>query len=117
MQKTVSACLLKNSDHMDKTARIEKAYSIARERYDELGIDTEKAMEKLDQISLSLHCWQTDDVAGLERPDAALIGRRDPGNGKFPGQGPEPRGDPSGYGTGVQPSSRQASLQYARQLR
>ncbi len=39
---------------MDKNTRIEKAYETARERYAELGVDTGKAMEKLDQISLSL---------------------------------------------------------------
>ncbi len=71
---------------MDKTTRINKAYEIARERFAELGVDTEKAMQKLDSISLSLHCWQTDDVAGLEKPDAALSGGGIQSTGNYPGK-------------------------------
>ena len=47
-----------------KTELIEKAYAIARERYAEIGVDTEKALAALQNISLSLHCWQADDVTG-----------------------------------------------------
>lgn len=49
-----------------KTELIEKAYAIARERYAEIGVDTEKALAALQNISLSLHCWQADDVTGFE---------------------------------------------------
>ena len=45
---------------------IEKAYQLAKERYAEVGVDTEKAMEKLSKVSISLHCWQGDDVGGFE---------------------------------------------------
>ena len=48
-----------------KTELIEKAYAIARERYAEIGVDTEKALAALQNISLSLHCWQADDVTGF----------------------------------------------------
>ena len=41
-----------------KKELIEKAYEIAKERYAALGIDTEAAMDKLQQVQLSLHCWQ-----------------------------------------------------------
>ena len=71
---------------MDKSTRIEKAYESARESYAELGVDTEKAMEKLGGISLSLHCWQTDDVAGLEKPGAALSGGGIQATGNYPGK-------------------------------
>lgn len=53
---------------------VQKAYEIAKERYAAIGIDTEKAMEDLQKISLSLHCWQADDVAGFENPDGQLSG-------------------------------------------
>ncbi|HMA53121.1 MAG TPA: L-rhamnose isomerase, partial [Acidobacteriota bacterium] len=43
-------------------ASIEKAYLSACERYAERGIDAEKALARLQSISLSLHCWQGDDV-------------------------------------------------------
>jgi L-rhamnose isomerase len=51
---------------MANTKNIESAYQLAKERYAELGVDTDKAIEKLSKISISLHCWQTDDVGGFE---------------------------------------------------
>ena len=48
-----------------KTELIEKAYAIARERYAGIGVDTEMALAALQNISLSLHCWQADDVTGF----------------------------------------------------
>ncbi len=51
---------------MSNTKNIESAYQLAKERYAELGVDTEKALKNLENISISLHCWQTDDVAGFE---------------------------------------------------
>ncbi|KPV52217.1 sugar isomerase [Kouleothrix aurantiaca] len=53
---------------------IQDAYTLAKERYAGLGVDTDQALATLDQISLSLHCWQGDDVAGFENPDAELSG-------------------------------------------
>ena len=47
-------------------ARIKQAYDIAVERYAELGIDVEKALEKMDSVQISMHCWQADDVSGFE---------------------------------------------------
>jgi L-rhamnose isomerase len=58
--------------HSDE--RIQSAYAWARERYGELGVDTDKAMETLAKISLSLHCWQGDDVAGFENTGSELGG-------------------------------------------
>lgn len=44
------------------TSNIEKAYAAGREIYAEFGVDTDKALDILESISLSLHCWQGDDV-------------------------------------------------------
>ena len=52
----------------------EKAYELAKERYSELGVDVEKALRTLATVSISLHCWQGDDVGGFENPGAALGG-------------------------------------------
>ena len=41
-----------------KRELIEKAYEIAKERYAAVGVDTESAIDALQKISLSLHCWQ-----------------------------------------------------------
>ncbi len=48
------------------TQQIEQAYEIAKQRYAELGIDTDKALDTLQNVQISLHCWQADDVAGFE---------------------------------------------------
>jgi L-rhamnose isomerase len=53
---------------------VEKAYELAEEAYADLGVDVEQAMRKLADKSISLQCWQGDDVAGFERPSAALTG-------------------------------------------
>lgn len=57
----------------DKT-KIAEAYKFAQEEYAALGVNTDEALKKLDQIKISLHCWQTDDVGGFETPDAELGG-------------------------------------------
>ena len=54
--------------------QIEQAYELAKERYAALGVDTEAAMATLATISISLHCWQGDDVGGFEDPDRGLSG-------------------------------------------
>jgi L-rhamnose isomerase len=54
--------------------QIEAAYRLAKERYGALGVDTEQALAQLARISLSLHCWQGDDVGGFEDPERGLSG-------------------------------------------
>ena len=51
---------------------IEKQYEFAREQYAELGVDTDHALKTLQQVPISIHCWQGDDVGGYEKPDAVL---------------------------------------------
>lgn len=57
---------------MIKTHLVEQAYAIARERYAEMGVNTDEVIKKLEKVQISLHCWQGDDVGGFERPDAKL---------------------------------------------
>lgn len=64
----------------------EKAYKIAEELYAELGVDTQSAIARLRDISISLHCWQGDDVGGFERPDAELSGGGIQVTGNHPGK-------------------------------
>ena len=59
---------------MTNERNINQAYEMAKERYASLGVDTEKAMDQLQQIALSLHCWQTDDVMGFENQGGSLTG-------------------------------------------
>ncbi|KAA6300535.1 MAG: L-rhamnose isomerase [Candidatus Ordinivivax streblomastigis] len=65
--------------------KIEKAYKAAIERYAELGVDVEKALAALQQISLSLQCWQADDVKGFENADGPLTGGIQ-ATGNYPGR-------------------------------
>ncbi|MDT8300768.1 MAG: L-rhamnose isomerase [Sedimentisphaerales bacterium] len=53
---------------------IEKTYEQVKQRYAELDVDTEKAMEKLSGIAISLHCWQGDDVGGFDKAQETLGG-------------------------------------------
>src|SRR6476661_2563481 len=64
---------------------IEKAFALARERYAELGSDVDQALAILRSISISLHCWQGDDVAGFESA-AGLTGGGIQATGNHPGK-------------------------------
>ena len=61
-------------------------YKYAKEQYAKFGVDTEKALEIVDSIPLSMHCWQGDDVCGFETPDAGLSGDGIQATGNFPGK-------------------------------
>jgi len=71
---------------MVKKDSIEKAYLIAKEQYDALDIDTYAAIEKMSDVVISLHCWQTDDVGGMETPDPKLDGGGIQSTGNYPGR-------------------------------
>lgn len=61
-----------------------KEYTIARDIYAELGVDTEKALERIQNIPLSIHCWQADDVMGFEGASQLTGGILATGN--YPGR-------------------------------
>ena len=71
---------------MKNGENIEKAYEIAHERYARLRVNTDAVIEQLENIPLSLHCWQGDDVGGFEKPDARLEGGGIQVTGSFPGK-------------------------------
>jgi len=71
---------------MSKSKSIEKAYEVAQQRYAELGVDTDKAMERLSSKAISLHCWQGDDVAGFESSQEGLSGGGIMATGAYPGK-------------------------------
>lgn len=70
---------------MDR-GQILQAYEYAREQYALLGVNTDETIKTLDQIKISLHCWQTDDVGGFETPDATLGGGGIMATGNYPGK-------------------------------
>ena len=61
-------------DGQPSASYIEKSYALAKERYADLGVDTDRSLQILAQIPISLHCWQGDDVLGFEDPDRGLSG-------------------------------------------
>jgi L-rhamnose isomerase len=71
---------------MANTQSTDTAYQIARDRYAELGVDTEKALETMAAIPVSLQCWQGDDVAGFETHGEAVSSGGIQATGNFPGR-------------------------------
>jgi L-rhamnose isomerase len=65
--------------------KIDAAYQLAKERYAEYGVDTERVLRDLDSVSISLHCWQGDDVAGFEGAGGELGGGL-AATGNYPGK-------------------------------
>ena len=57
-----------------KKESIISQYEAAKERFAELGVDTDAAMDALDATEISMHCWQGDDVIGFEGSGQELSG-------------------------------------------
>ena len=70
---------------MNSTARIETAWKIAKEYYEDLGVDADAALDVLQEIPISIHCWQGDDVVGFER-DAGGASGGILATGNYPGR-------------------------------
>ena len=60
------------------------SYQEAKEVYANIGVDTEQAIAKLKNTAISVHCWQGDDVVGLDGGGAASGGIQTTGN--YPGR-------------------------------
>ena len=73
----------------EKTKQIELAYGWAKERYASLGVQTDAAMERLESVAISLHCWQGDDVGGFENT-GEQIGGGLAVTGNYPGRARTP---------------------------
>ena len=65
--------------------KIEEAYGFARERFADYGVDTDRALDQLDKVPISIHCWQGDDVLGFENPNTSLTGGIQT-TGNYPGR-------------------------------
>ncbi len=63
-------------------------YEYAKERYAAEGIDTEAAIQTLSDLTLSVHCWQGDDVIGFDNKDSLSGGIQTTGN--YPGKATTP---------------------------
>ena len=65
---------------------VKKAYDFAKEQYAEIGVNTDEVLKRMDDVVISLHCWQTDDVSGFETPDAELSGGGIQATGNYRGK-------------------------------
>ena len=65
--------------------RSERSYNLAKEQYAEWGVDVESALGRLSSVSISLHCWQGDDVGGFE-DNGQSIGGGLAVTGNYPGR-------------------------------
>lgn len=66
-------------------SKFEKAYEYAKELYATYGVDTDEAIKRLNEIPVSLHCWQFDDVSGFENSGLGLSGGIQT-TGNYPGK-------------------------------
>ncbi|MFV0365296.1 MAG: L-rhamnose isomerase [Mangrovibacterium sp.] len=71
---------------MANKEQISKAYELAKEQYAALGVNTDAVIEKMAQLQISLHNWQTDDVVGFEVKDDAGSGGGIQATGNYPGR-------------------------------
>lgn len=60
------------------------AYDYAKAEYGSKGVDTEEALASLKEIPVSIHCWQGDDVVGLDGGGELSGGIQTTGN--YPGR-------------------------------
>ena len=81
---------------MPSSRQIAAAYRLARSDYAAVGVDTEAAIKQALSIPISLHCWQADDVRGLETPRDGIDSGGIMATGSHPGRarnGDEMRAD------------------------
>jgi L-rhamnose isomerase len=66
------------------SSSVQKKYDEARQAYAGRDVDTDKALGLLAGLSLSIPCWQADDLTGSETPNGG--GETLPITGAFPGK-------------------------------
>lgn len=64
-------------------------YEYAKESYEKIGVDTDKALEILKDLPISMHCWQGDDVTGFDHEGPLSGGIQATGN--YPGKARTPQ--------------------------
>jgi L-rhamnose isomerase len=70
--------------------QMEQVFSWAKEEYEGMGVDVEAALRRLGGVSLSVHCWQGDDVGGFELNRGTLAGSGLAVTGSYPGRARNP---------------------------
>jgi L-rhamnose isomerase len=68
---------------------VKQAYEAAKALYAQHGIDTDEVLKKLEDVKISMHCWQGDDVKGFLNADQELTGGISV-TGQYPGAARNP---------------------------
>lgn len=68
---------------------IKERYVAAKKLYEDFGVDTDKAIEVLKKVPVSMHCWQGDDVTGFDSRQQLSGGIQTTGN--YPGKARTPQ--------------------------
>ena len=72
----------------EKMMTTKERYEAAKELYATIGVDTDKAIETLKNVPISMHCWQGDDVIGFDHDGPLTGGIQTTGN--YPGKARTP---------------------------
>lgn len=67
---------------------VKERYESAKEIYKAIGVDTDEAIKKLENVKISMHCWQGDDVTGFDHDGPLTGGIQTTGN--YPGKARTP---------------------------
>ncbi|MDH2925798.1 L-rhamnose isomerase [Lonepinella koalarum] len=66
-------------------SNVQQTYQLAQQQFADIGVDTETALNLLDKLPISMHCWQGDDVGGFEKGAGSLTGGIQ-ATGNYPGK-------------------------------
>ncbi|WP_439259111.1 L-rhamnose isomerase [Lonepinella sp. BR2930] len=66
-------------------SNVQQTYQLAQQQFADIGVDTETALNLLDKLPISMHCWQGDDVGGFEQGAGSLTGGIQ-ATGNYPGK-------------------------------
>lgn len=73
-----------------EASTVKKTYLSSRERYGGLGVDADAALAELRKVSISLPCWQGDDVRGFEKTKGPSPSGGVQATGNYPGAARSP---------------------------
>lgn len=62
-----------------------KAFDLAKEQYESIGVNVDEALQRLRKVAISVHCWQGDDVGGFEG-NGGTLGDGLAVTGNYPGR-------------------------------
>lgn len=65
---------------------MKQAFDRAKDVYAEMGVDVEEVLRQLDRVSVSIPCWQGDDVTGFEKKERRAGGGGIQVSGSYPGK-------------------------------